>query len=111
MKVENKENITIFKDTQSNFIRFADLVTNEIKNYSHQNIILDISHDKEFTINNLSMFLEVAKLHKKNKKSIIIVGNENLDYNKIPSKFVVVPSLQEAFDIIEMDEIERDLGF
>jgi hypothetical protein len=26
-------------------------------------------------------------------------------------ELVIVPTLQEAFDIIEMEEIERDLGF
>ena len=30
---------------------------------------------------------------------------------KCQTKLVVVPTLQEAHDIIEMDEIERDLGF
>ena len=36
---------------------------------------------------------------------------ENLDFNKIPDNLLVVPSLLEAHDIIEMEEIERDLGF
>jgi hypothetical protein len=34
-----------------------------------------------------------------------------MDYNAIPNTLHVVPSLQEAHDIIEMEEIERDLGF
>ncbi|MFN3640990.1 MAG: ribonuclease Z, partial [Flavobacterium sp.] len=34
-----------------------------------------------------------------------------LNYNDIPEKYNVVPSLLEAHDLIEMDEIERDLGF
>jgi hypothetical protein len=33
------------------------------------------------------------------------------DYNAVPDKLTVVPSLLEAHDIIEMEEIERDLGF
>ena len=32
-------------------------------------------------------------------------------YNAVPDKLTVVPSLLEAHDIIEMEEIERDLGF
>jgi hypothetical protein len=35
----------------------------------------------------------------------------DLDYNQFDANLVVVPTLQEAFDLIEMDEIERDLGF
>jgi len=29
----------------------------------------------------------------------------------MPDEIVVVPTMQEAYDIIEMEEIERDLGF
>ena len=35
----------------------------------------------------------------------------DFDYNAVPAKLTVVPSLLEAHDIIEMEEIERDLGF
>jgi hypothetical protein len=33
-----------------------------------------------------------------------------LDYNAVPDTLTVVPSILEAHDI-EMEEIERDLGF
>jgi hypothetical protein len=33
-----------------------------------------------------------------------------LDYNAVPDTLTVVPSILEAHDIIEMEEIERDLG-
>ena len=34
-----------------------------------------------------------------------------IDFNKVPSALQIVPSVLEAHDIIEMEEIERDLGF
>jgi hypothetical protein len=34
-----------------------------------------------------------------------------LDYNAVPDTLTVVPSILEACDIIEMEEIEWDLGF
>jgi hypothetical protein len=43
-------------------------------------------------------------------KSFIIVISD-LDYNAVPDTLTVVPSILEAHDIIEMEEIERDLGF
>jgi hypothetical protein len=49
-------------------------------------------------------------LHSKGKKSFVIVA-ENIDFNALPKSLVVVPSILEAHDIIDMDEIERDLGF
>ena len=33
-----------------------------------------------------------------------------VDADEVPEEIIVVPTLQEARDIIEMEEIERDLG-
>lgn len=41
----------------------------------------------------------------------MIVVTDSVDFNKVPSYLNVVPSVLEAHDMIEMDEIERDLGF
>jgi hypothetical protein len=54
--------------------------------------------------------LPLSKTHKKAKKSFIVVTSES-DFNAVSDKLAVVRSLQEAHDIIEMEEIERDLGF
>jgi hypothetical protein len=52
----------------------------------------------------------LVKIQKKAKKSFVIVASD-LDFNSVSDKLTVVPSLLEAHDIIEMEEIERDLGF
>ncbi|MFT7352319.1 MAG: hypothetical protein ACI9XR_002096, partial [Flavobacterium sp.] len=36
---------------------------------------------------------------------------KNINFNTLTKSIIVVPTLQEAHDLIEMDEIERDLGF
>ena len=56
------------------------------------------------------IFSELSKKHIQSKKSFVLVL-QNIDFNKIPTSLLVVPSLLEAQDIIQMDEIERDLGF
>ena len=56
------------------------------------------------------MFSDLSKTHKKLKKSFVIVA-DGIDFNAVPTKLIVVPSVLEAHDIIEMEEIERDLGF
>jgi len=40
-----------------------------------------------------------------------VIVNNAVDIDEVPSEMTVVPTLQEAFDIVEMEEIERDLGF
>jgi hypothetical protein len=53
--------------------------------------------------------MPLSKLHKKAKNHLLSLLD--FDYNAVPAKLTVVPSLLEAHDIIEMEEIERDLGF
>ncbi|MFI0426450.1 MAG: ribonuclease Z [Flavobacterium sp.] len=110
MKVDQKGHTTIIKDTQNNIEAFVGKITNEYRVFQGQNLILDLSHDKAISNGDLVHFKELAKNHKKAKKSMIIVSDA-VDFDKVPNYLNVVPSVLEAHDMIEMDEIERDLGF
>ena len=110
MKVDQKGHTTIIKDTQNDVASFVQKVTNEYHAFQSQNLILDISNDKSFSIKDLVHFKDLAKNHKKAKKSLILVSDA-VDFDKVPNYLNVVPSVLEAHDMIEMDEIERDLGF
>ncbi|KQB39783.1 hypothetical protein [Flavobacterium aquidurense] len=110
MKVDQKGHTVTIKDTQKDFKSFLEKVTQQFKTFEKQNIIIDLSADAGLSENDLKLFLPLAKQQKKAKKSFVIVVDD-LDFNAISDKLVVVPSLLEAHDIIEMEEIERDLGF
>jgi hypothetical protein len=73
-------------------------------------LIIDLSHNKSVILSDLKLLLPLAKQHKKVKKSFVVVA-EGIDFNAVPTQLMVVPSVLEAHDIIEMEEIERDLGF
>jgi hypothetical protein len=110
MKVDQKGHTVTIKDTQGDFTSFLMKVTHQYKTYEKHNIIIDLSYHNDLTINDIKLFLPLSKQHKKSKKSFVIVISD-FDYNAIPDTLTVVPSLLEASDIIEMEEIERDLGF
>jgi len=110
MKVDQKGHTTIIRDTQNNVEAFVGKITNEYHVFQSQNLILDLSHDKTFATKDLAQFKDLAKTHKKAKKSLILVSDA-VDFDKVPNYLNVVPSVLEAHDMIEMDEIERDLGF
>jgi len=110
MKVVTKGHTTILKDTQGDCQLFLNIVSTQHESYKNQNLILDLTHDNSTTIQSIKAFSDLSKLHVKGKKSFIIVA-ENIDFNSVPKSLVVVPSVLEAHDIIDMDEIERDLGF
>ena len=110
MKVEQKGHTTIIKDTESSFEVFLQKLTEQYNSYKSVNLIIDITHDKSFEISDLKQFSDLVKAHKKNKKSFVVVASD-IDFNKVPTSINTVPSLLEEQDIIEMEEIERDLGF
>jgi len=110
MKVDKKGHTTIIKDTQNDVAAFLEIVTSEHNAFKNQNLILDVTHNKNITIAAVRPFLALSKLHRKGKKSFVLVA-EDIDFNALPAQLIVVPSLLEAHDIIEMEEIERDLGF
>jgi hypothetical protein len=85
-------------------------VTHQYKTFEKHNLIIDLMLYKDFSAEDMKLFMPLSKQHKKAKKSFVIVTSD-FDYNAVPSKLTVVPSLLEAHDIIEMEEIERDLGF
>lgn len=110
MKVDQKDHTTIIKDTQGDLASFLTKVTDQYKTFESQNLIIDLLSYDGLSVEDLKLFLPLSKQHKKAKKSFVIVVSD-FDFNALPEKITAVPSLLEANDIIEMEEIERDLGF
>lgn len=110
MKVEQKGHTTIVKDTIGDTQNFFDKFSSEYNSFKQHNLILDLSHDKNLDVSKIKLFVGLSKMHQKIKKSFVLVA-QSIDFNAIPNTLLVVPTLLEAHDIIEMEEIERDLGF
>ena len=70
----------------------------------------DVRKKKQILDNNLlSQILLYASKHKKQKRSFVIISSLIIDHNVFPKKLSWAPTFQEAFDIVEMDELEREL--
>ena len=110
MQIEKKSHTTTIKDTEGNVKSFLENLTKDYANFKDQNLVLDISEDKNVTLENVLAFFFFFKKKRKAKKSSVIVVKD-FDFNEVPDEMNVVPTVQEAHDIIEMEEIERDLGF
>ena len=110
MKVEDKGHTTIVKDTQGKANAFLMKLTHEHKTFEKRNLIIDITSDKSLTMKTVNQFKPLSKIHRNGKKSFVIVA-AGIDFTVVPDALVVVPTLLEAHDMIEMEEIERDLGF
>ncbi|MFK5981894.1 MAG: ribonuclease Z [Flavobacteriaceae bacterium] len=111
MKINNHETFVLLESEQS---EIKDLIS-EIENkttseFQENNIVVDLLSNKSVTINDLLLFLNLSNNHKETNHSFVII-NDTIDPDEFPEELVVVPTLQEAEDMIEMEAIERELGF
>ncbi|UUV21254.1 ribonuclease Z [Flavobacterium sp. CBA20B-1] len=108
MKVKEKNNIVVFKKSSEDFADFAEKIMDQPNVFKGKNIIIDLE-EIALRPSEIIPFEPLAVLQKKQKKSFVIVAD--IDFDEVSEEIIVVPTLQEGFDIIEMEEIERDLGF
>ncbi len=78
-------------------------------NFKNVNLILDFSEIINIDLNKILVFSQLSETHRNNHKSFVIVCN-GIEFDKIPDEIVAVPTFKEAEDIIEIEDIERDLG-
>ncbi len=108
MKVEKKDNYTLLKPDKKNPDFF-----NHFKKYYHkfknENIILDFSDDEDVKNEEIFLFSPVIEDHNNNGKSFVIVVNRN-KLNDLTDDIFVVPTIEEAEDVVTFEDIERDLG-
>ena len=110
MKIDTHENFIIVKENINNFEDFiTSLNPKSNVKLSGKNIIIDLLEFDEFSLEKLSLFSELATIFRKYNNSFVIVNNQ-INLNEISDDILVVPSLQEAEDIVEMETIERELG-
>lgn len=110
MKTELIGQTMVKTDLQGQAENFLTKLTQQQKDFANHNLIVDITSDSSVSEEVLKKFHPLSKSHRKGKKSFVIVAAD-VDYGGLPDSLVVVPTLQEAHDMIEMEEIERDLGF
>jgi hypothetical protein len=110
MKIEKKENYTIFTTEKSILSEVLNAFSNNIQKYLTENVFLHISDNLNIKTEDFLVFLNTASVKKANGTSFVIIIT-SLNIDDLPEEINVVPTLQEAEDILEMENIERELGF
>lgn len=101
---------TIITQDKTSVIELVKKLEVLYERFKNDNLIVCLTSLNKILIEDIVEFLQISNKHRKAKHSFVIVTDKvNLD--EMPNEIAVVPTLQEAYDIIEMEEIERDLGF
>jgi hypothetical protein len=109
MIFSSKDNTTVITQEKETIPELIQEINKDYKAYRNDNLIVDLVTLNKVGTSEILEFLEISNKHRKARHSFVIVSNA-IDLDEIPDEIIVVPTLQEAFDIIEMEEIERDLG-
>lgn len=110
MIVSKNENVSIVTNESMTVTSFVKRLTDAYGDMKNDHIIINLFSINKLSVGDILEFLPLSNTHREKGKSFVIVAT-GITYNDIPEEIEVVPTLQEAHDIIEMEEIERDLDF
>lgn len=109
-EVMNKEKSIICGPKNESLTDFFNNFKINYPEFLKKNVIVDLSKINNVKNSEILLFLNHAISHLKNDTSMVII-TQHADIDSLPEEIVTAPSLIEALDIIELDEISRDLGF
>lgn len=110
MIVKKGVNHTLIKPKAKDFDTFLAEFDALFKGLNQANLILDLSKITNNSAKNINQLLPLIKQSKLLKKSFIVVA-QAIDIESVSNQITCTPTLLEAEDILEMEMIERDLGF
>lgn len=110
MIIDKKGSITIITQEKFTVVELVKKLEALYPKYKNDNIIIALTSLEKINATEVAEFLQLSNIHRNEKHSFVIISDK-IDLDEIPEALVVVPTQQEAFDIIEMEEMERDLGF
>ena len=110
MLIENKKTFLLVTSSENTFSNFFDAFVKGQKKFEKENIVVQVSDTIKATTKDFFSFLNIAKQKKQNGTTFVLI-NSIINIRDFPENFNIVPTMQEAEDIIEMETIERELGF
>jgi hypothetical protein len=110
MKLLEKDNYIFITSKESVFDSFYKGFVKNHKELENKNLVVEISETLNIKSEEISLFLSFADAHNLSGTSFVLIS-KNVDVDDFPETFNIVPTLIEAEDIIEMEAIERELGF
>jgi hypothetical protein len=110
MQIEKKENYSLIVSEETDFNSFFKNFKTENDILSKNNIVISFLDSFQPNTKEINSFLDIAAKRKENGCSFVLVI-DNISIDDFPETLNIVPTITEAEDIIEMEDIERELGF
>ena len=108
MIIEKSGTTTIITQEKATIVELVTRLNTQYDALKNDNIIINLFSLKKITNDDITEFLLLSRKHKKGNHSFVIV-TDVISYDEAADEIMITPTLQEAHDLIEMEEIERDL--
>ncbi|WP_010135354.1 hypothetical protein [Ochrovirga pacifica] len=108
MDISTKEKYTLIT-AADNFKAFSTALKNQFDEFKNQNLVIDLSKTNA-TDQEVASLIHFAEIQTESNSSFVIII-PSFDADAFDEELNVVPTLIEAEDMIDMDEMTRDLGF
>lgn len=109
MLIEKKETYMVVLPEENSFSEFYTVFLSRTNEISETHLFLNLLNTFPISVNELEKFAKFSKQQKENEKSFVLITNAVEIDDFEDETLSVVPTLIEAEDVLEMDEIERDL--
>ncbi|TXE06508.1 ribonuclease Z [Gelidibacter salicanalis] len=109
MLFDKDNNITLITQEKSTIVELVKKLQATYPKFKNDDVIINLSVIRDVSLQDIIEFLELSNMHRRAKHSFVIVTNK-INIEETPDEIMVVPTLKEAYDLIEMEEMERDLG-
>lgn len=106
MKIQKQEKYTLVSIEEDSFMNFRI----SLHDFKSNHLLVEVSENLNIDKKKISLFLDISTDFQKNGMSFVVIKS-GIDIDDFPENLNIVPTLQEAEDILEMEAIERDLGF
>lgn len=111
MKIINQSNYNLLQsDDTKTTGEFIKSVGDYIFQNSEANYVVDLLAFADVNQQNIKQLISINQSILANQYSFVVLINQ-LKVEELPEEINTVPTLTEAEDVIQMESIERDLGF
>ncbi|PWG06394.1 hypothetical protein [Polaribacter aquimarinus] len=110
MQIDKNDKFTLISIDENSFSEFYNSFLIEEKNRQKENIVIQVSNNINISSKEFLLFLDISEQKKENGTSFVVISSE-INIDNFPDSFNIVPTLQEAEDVIDMEDMERELGF
>ena len=109
MIFDKENNITLITQEKSTIVELVKKLQATYPKFKNDHVIINLSVLRKISVQDIIEFLEISNRHRQAKNSFVIVTSQ-VNLEEMPDEIMVVPTLKEAYDVIDMEEMERDLG-